>query len=290
MKKIFTYILLLVAVVCIGGIQNTFASDGSIDTSFNAQSGTDGIIFYQNIQADGKIVIGGSFTSYNGTPVNRIARLNPDGSLDTSFAIGTGFNNTVRSIQFQQDGKIVIGGWFTSYNGIPASRIARLNPDGSLDTSFVIGSGFNNNVLYIHIGSDNKIYAGGNLTSYQGVSTNRIARLNSDGSLDTTFTIGTGFNNNVLSIQEDSLGGILVFGRFTTYQGITANRIIRLQNNGSRDTAFATGTNFNEQVRFSDLQPDGKILAGGDFTSYDGTSLIESLVLILTDHWTQALL
>ncbi|MBK7085206.1 MAG: delta-60 repeat domain-containing protein [Flavobacteriales bacterium] len=92
------------------------------------------------MQSDGKIIIGGSFTSYDGIGRNSIARLNADGSLDIGFNPGTGANNPVHSITLQPDGKIIIGGDFTNYNGTGRNRVARLNTDGSLDTASTPGS------------------------------------------------------------------------------------------------------------------------------------------------------
>src|SRR5206468_1632456 len=75
---------------------------------------------------DGKIIIGGDFTTYSGTTRNRIARINADGTLDASFNPGTGASGTVYSTAVQSDGKIIIEGSFTSYNGTGRNRIARV--------------------------------------------------------------------------------------------------------------------------------------------------------------------
>src|SRR5690606_36450331 len=147
------------------------------------------------IQADGKIIVGGDFTSFNGTIINRIARLNTDGTLDTDFNPGTGFNYGVRSTVIQVDGKIIVGGGFTSFNGTIINRIARLNTDGTLDTDFNPGTGFSSGVYSTALQVDGKIIVGGDFTSFNGVSRGRIARLNTDGTLDTDFNPGTGVNN-----------------------------------------------------------------------------------------------
>ena len=67
-----------------------------------------------------------------------IARLNTDGTLDTSFATGAGIDASLYSLALQPDGKVIIGGFFTTYNGIAKGSIARLNTDGTLDTTFAI--------------------------------------------------------------------------------------------------------------------------------------------------------
>jgi uncharacterized delta-60 repeat protein len=247
-------------------------SDGSIDNTFTIGTGFDNSTTTIQIQSDGKTLVGGAFTSYNGTTSNRIIRLNSDGSNDNTFITGTGFGSTVNTIALQSDGKTLVGGLFTSYNGTTSNRIIRLNSDGSIDNTFSIGTGFNNPVNIIAIQSDGKILVGGLFTSYNGTTSNRIIRLNSDGSIDNTFITGTGFNNAIQIIQIQSDGKTLVGGAFTSYNGTTSNRIIRLNSDGSIDNTFSIGTGFNFNVNAIQIQSDGKILAGGTFGSYNGTT------------------
>jgi uncharacterized delta-60 repeat protein len=247
-------------------------SDGSIDNTFNIGTGLNGFVEPLHIQLDGKILVGGGFTSYDGNSRNRIVRLNSDGSIDNTFNIGTGFNDNCVSIVTQLDGKILVGGGFTSYDGNSRNRIVRLNSDGSIDNTFSIGAGFNDYVYSIDIQLDGKIIVGGEFTSYSGISRNKIVRLNSDGSIDNTFNIGTGFNGYVYSIKIQSDGKILVGGNFTSYDGNSRNRIVRLNSDGSIDNSFNIGTGFNNGINTISIQSDGKILCGGSFTSYNGNS------------------
>jgi uncharacterized delta-60 repeat protein len=247
-------------------------SDGTRDNSFNIVNGFNNTVQTIQIQPDGKILLGGAFTTYQGVGANYIIRLNSDGTRDNSFNIVNGFNNTVQTIQIQSDGKILVGGGFTSYQGVGANYIIRLNSDGTRDNTFNIGNGFNNTVQTIQIQSDGKILVGGVFTSYGGVAANRIIRLNSDGTRDNTFNIGTGFGGTVFSIQIQPDGKILLGGGFTSYQGVTANRIIRLNSDGTRDNTFDIGTGFGGTVFSIQIQPDGKILIGGAFTTYGGVS------------------
>ncbi len=249
------------------------STDGTIDASFNPIFGSNSSVYSIALQSDGKIIIGGAFTSFNGTTINRIARLNSDGSFDSTFDPGTGFNNSVQSIALQSDGKIIVGGLFTSLNGTSINRIVRLNSDGSIDASFNPGTGFNNSVLAIALQSDGKIIIGGAFTSFNGTAINRIARLNSDGSFDSTFDPGTGFNNSVQSIALQSDGKIIVGGLFTSLNGTSINRIVRLNSDGSIDASFNPGTGFNNSVQSIALQSDGKIIIGGAFTSFNGTAI-----------------
>jgi uncharacterized delta-60 repeat protein len=251
-------------------------SDGSTDTSFDIGTGFNSFVSAIVIQPDGKILVGGSFTTYNGQNQNRILRLNTDGSKDTSFDIGTGFPgfyNDVYTIALQPDGKILLGGRFTYFNAQIHNRILRLNSDGSLDTSFNIGSGFNNIVSTIVLQSDGKILVGGSFSSYNGQTHNRILRLNSDGSVDNSFEIGTGMNGSAIIITLQLDGKILIGGLFYQFNGQATNNIARLNLDGSLDNSFDIGTGFNSNfggVYEITVQPDNKIMVGGSFTEYNG--------------------
>ena len=82
------------------------------------------------VQPDGKILVAGDFNSINTSPINGIARFNPDGTLDASFNTGGGADGTVNSLALQADGKIIIAGTFTGYDSVDVGRIARLNANG----------------------------------------------------------------------------------------------------------------------------------------------------------------
>jgi uncharacterized delta-60 repeat protein len=261
-------------------------SDGTLDTAFTTSTGTGAELTINSmaIQSDDKILIGGTFTTFNGATATRIARLNSNGTLDTAFTTntGTGASNTVNSIAIQSDGKIVIGGGFTTFNGATATRIARLNSDGTLDTAFMsnIGTGANSTINAMAIQSDDKIVIGGSFLTFNGATVNRIARLNSNGTLDTAFTTntGTGASNTVNSIAIQSDGKIVIGGTFTTFNGTTVGRIVRLNSNGTLDTAFTTNTGTGvsgagNSVTAVAIQSDGKIVIGGAFTSFNGATV-----------------
>src|SRR5437879_7463162 len=112
------------------------AQPGSLDITFNPGSGeTQPSTYCMALQSDGQIIIGGNFTSYNGANALNLARLNPDGSLDSSFG-PTVPNSSVQAAVVQLDKKILIGGNFNFVNSLSRYGIARLRPDGSVDTSF----------------------------------------------------------------------------------------------------------------------------------------------------------
>ena len=246
------------------------------DSLFNTLNGPNNTVQCIAIQTDGKVLIGGDFTSYNGTPINRIARINTNGFLDTSFNPGTGPDQRVASIAIQPDGKIVIVGHFKTYNGTSRNYIARLNTNGSLDTSLNPIPGPDDSIISVALQPDGKILVGGRFTSYDGVTRNYIARLLPSGSFDPSFSMisphGCNFDVNIVAIQTD--GKVLIGGYFTSYKGISRNHIARVNADGSLDTSFDIGIGVDcplwPTVYSIALQPDGKIIIGGYFTSYNG--------------------
>lgn len=247
--------------------------NGSIDATFTSGLGANGQINSVAIQNDGKIIIGGDFTSYNGTSINRIARLNANGTLDVTFNVGSGTNGTVNSIIYQTDGKVIITGAFTTYAGTTRNRIARLNTNGSYDSGFNIGTGSNNTIISVSIQADGRIIIGGTFSSFNGTNRSRIARLNVNGSIDATFNPGTGANNTITAVTVQTDGKILIGGLFTSYNGTNLNRITRLNPDGSRDNSFNIGSGANGSINIIASQPDNNILIGGDFTTYNGVSI-----------------
>jgi uncharacterized delta-60 repeat protein len=246
-------------------------NDGSLDTSFNPGSGTDWTVSSLALLSDGKVLIGGLFDTYNGNPQIGIARLNSNGNLDISFNLGTGANDSVPCVAFQPDGKAIIGGYFSSYNGTARSGIARVNGDGSLDTSFNPSSGANDPVFSVALQADGKVLIGGRFTSFNGTARNRIARLNSNGSLDTSFNPGSGANNEVYTVTMQADGKMIIGGLFSSFNGTPHNGIARLNSNGSLDTSFNSGVGGSNPYIFSvTMQADGKPIIGGSFTTYSG--------------------
>ena len=202
------------------------------------------------------------------------------GALDLTFNVGTGANGNVETISIQPDGKAIIAGSFSSYNNITRGGIARLNTDGSLDSTFNSGIGigctsnntYNPQITTSTLQSDGKLIVGGLFNCYRGISVNCVARINPDGTLDTTFHIGSAFNGAVYCIAIQPNGKIIVGGSFSNYDGIMQNDIARVNADGSLDTTFnQSGAGANGTVQAIAVQPDGKIVVGGDFTYYNST-------------------
>jgi uncharacterized delta-60 repeat protein len=252
-------------------------SNGRLDTSFGPGSGADGPVLALDVQSDGKVLLGGEFSSISGSPRKNVARLNPDGSVDTDFNPGTGVSGTplssVRCMSVQGNGKLIIGGSFTSVNGAPRNHFARLNSDGSLDAGFapnvdVTGAGFFPGVYSVAVQSDGKILVAGDFTRVNGIARTNIARLNSDGTLDMSFNPGSGPDFAVNSLAVQSNRKVVVAGFFTQVNGMMANYVARLDRNGDLDTGFDPGSGGDDAVYVAALQADGKVLLGGSFTHF----------------------
>lgn len=256
-------------------------------------------VYSTYIQSDGKILVGGEFTSYgfynsNQTNCGRIIRLNTDGSPDKSFqtkshlSLGEGgFDNIVSIIKQQSDGKILVGGYFTAYQGITQSRITRLNLDGTIDTTFSIGTGFDDEVKTIEIQPNGKILVGGRFTDYNGTSANSIIRLNSNGSRDSTFVYGLGFDGYVNTIKYTSDDKILIGGEFGIYNGDNTTYLVLLDTDGTLDTTFNINAGLSkEQGVFAiEEQTDGRILIGGSFQNYNGYDVQNLFRLLPYSYW-----
>jgi uncharacterized delta-60 repeat protein len=261
-------------------------TDGTLDTTFNI--GTNGYVGAIAVQPDGKILIAGDFTAVtlNGTSLvpnasigenvtlNRIARLKADGTIDTAF--DPNVNDTVNALAVQPDGKILIGGFFTSLapNGgasVARNVMARLDVNGNVDSTF--NPNPNLDVYAIALQPDGKILVGGLFTELAPnggavIPRNFIARLNPEGTVDTACDPSANDQVKAFAVQSD--GKIIIGGSFTTLApfgaaSVTRNRIARLNLDGTIDNAF--NPNANNTVESLALQADGKTLVGGSFAT-----------------------
>lgn len=298
-------------------------ADGALDRSFNpATAGRTAWGFDANVNAlleqpDGKLLIGGSFLAYNGAAScpDKLVRLNADGSADATFNVGgTGYAgyatypSYVLSLKLTASGKILVGGNYLSYNGLACSEgLTRLTPDGSMDTFIpkptVVNAGWGiaGTVKALLVQPDGKIVLGGSIGTYNGDPScpNSLARLNDNGTLDTTFNPGgLGFSGGTYSSfyspEVDALalqpnGSILVGGSFNTFNQVACPAgVVRVLATGLLDSSFAGGaglggsSTLNCIVNSLALQPDGKVLLGGIFTTYKGQQVPADLIR-LTD-------
>ena len=283
--------------------------NGGVDTSFNLggigttlRSGYSNNMSYScALQADGKILLGGDFYYYNGVQRLGIVRINSNGSIDTSFnptVLNTYYRSIVTDITIQPNGQIILLGLFSPPTaGATQKNIIRLNADGSIDTTFTIGDtvgslSFNGVIgvsLYSPIAKavlqpDGKIIIAGAFDKYNGTNVKCLVRLNTNGSIDTSFNTATGVERAINElILEPTTNKLIIGGEFTLFGTTAVKKLIRLNTNGTLDTTFSIGTGTTDTtysscfyclnyVKALKQQPDGKIIVGGKFTTFNDLS------------------
>lgn len=282
------FLFVLWATILSGTVPATASTtlDASFKPVLSAAGHITGIVPIENR----KVLVIGRFTSISGIARKNIARLNADGSLDTAFQLDSRIPaDMIFAVTVQADGKILIGGQMSVYGATESqSYIFRLENNGTWDTSFKAGGyiygppggafGLNNAVRAIVVDSNNKILVGGDFTSPR----NYIARLNSDGTEDTTFNPGTGADAAVTHIALQSDEHIIIGGSFATVNGTNKAGVARLAATGSLDSAFGTGL-YGGTLQALAVQPDDKVLLGGDFFGLNGTYDLPKLVRTSAD-------
>jgi len=242
--------------------------NGTRDADFNIGSSTNAGIWDCTLQPDGKIIIVGGFTLFNGVQRPRIARLNSNGTLDTGFNIITGPDDWIEKVLLQPDGKIIIVGSFTTFGSYSRNRIARLHTNGALDLNFMIGSGADGRIRDIAMQSDGKLIVAGDFNNFDGNASKKIARLNIDGSFDISFNVGVGPLGNIWAIALQTDQKVIIGGEFLTVNGNESRRLARLNPDGTYDNTFSVGTGLNSTAMSLFILPDGKIIVGGAFSMY----------------------
>lgn len=278
----------------LGGRQRTrlarVLNDGTVDPAFTPA--LDRGVYALAVQPDGRILVAGAFGTAGGLPRPHLARFNADGTPDASFNAGSGPDRPVRSLALYPDGRLLIAGEFRQVAGQPRGGVARLNPDGTLDSTFAPGAGANGMVHAVGLAPDGKVLIGGAFTQYDGVARGRVARLNPDGSLDTLFEPGTGANDTVFTLVVQPNSAVLIGGDFTEVDGLPRNRIARLHGDErfrlntlqfsaatytvAEDARVATITvvragDLSQPVQVSYHTSDGTAIAGQDYDQARGT-------------------
>ncbi|MEF9965872.1 MAG: IPTL-CTERM sorting domain-containing protein [Comamonas sp.] len=266
-------------------------ADGTVDSTFHNVP-----LFKVNspvrsiaVQPDGKIVVGGYFTSFDSVPRSYLVRLNTDGTQDTSFTALP--NNQIEDVKLQADGKMVIAGSFTQVQGTNIRGVARLNADGSLDTSFDAGQSIGGRngawdgswpVYQLALQDDGKIVYAGGTHRYADEIHWRIARLNTDGTVDSSFQSYVSWWASSIALQNVGGEQKIVVGGDYSRAGVTnpatgavvsdaaRQRIARFNADGSLDTEFDTSFSANSWVWSVLPNSDGTVYLGGKFTSVAG--------------------
>ena len=278
-------------------------NDGTLNTSFNANLGTGidsaaptngALTVFTNNSAD-YIIVGGDFASFNGHSSRGFAVLNSDGSWNYALMnnVGTGFklNGNVTNVRItaiiEDINGVYVMGKFNSYNGTACSQIIRLNP-----TTLVLDSSFsapqfldaNNNVpTFLNATVLNgTLYLTGTFKKVNGTTYNNLVSLNSNGTINSSFSIGTGLDtssNNYASVITNDGTDLYVGGKFITYNGDTKGiYLIKLNTSGVLDSTFKNGIGttpfvINANIAITDvLYHDNALYVAGGFQSYNGTT------------------
>jgi uncharacterized delta-60 repeat protein/uncharacterized repeat protein (TIGR01451 family) len=248
---------------------------------YNSLPGADQEVLAAVVQSNGYAIFGGGFHAYDATNFNYLVRTTPSGLPDFSFGAGAGFigpNDVVTAIALDANQKVIIGGYFTSYNGVEANHVARLNTDGTLDTTFNTGAGADGTVWAVAVDAANNVIIGGDFATFNSTNRNRIARLLGSGpqagSLDTSFDPGSGPDGSVLTVAADSLTNVLLGGSFANVNGTNWPGVARLTPTGALDTNFNPGSGVNGTVYSLALQSRAnQIVIGGSFSQVNHTNL-----------------
>lgn len=266
-------------IICILSIllfQPIFAQDGSLDTTFSVGLGIDSDVLLIKEMSDGKILLGGSFTSYNGFIANGIALLNSDGSFNSTYNSTIGEYFRISSALIESDGKIVLGGEFSSYNGIPRNCLIRIYPDGTIDSSFFITISGGGSTISSISKQNNKYIISGKFGAVNGYYNNCLARINYDGTSDLSFnTNGIYAPGSSAGISKSIVlpdGKILITGFFESYQYVNRKNIARLNADGTLDITFDPGSGASSVVTTATAMDDGKYMIGGNFSNYNGVN------------------
>lgn len=272
-------ILALHSAICLTAVA-LGQTGGSLDANFSPVrlDGGSGQVNDITIQPDGKILLVGYFRLDSVPNSQGLIRLNTDGSYDSTFQRPMIVSGGGTAVALQADGKVLVGGGASPSTGFYGTGIARFNTDGSVDTSFRASSEINSTVEDIAIQPDGKILVAGG-------SAREIVRLNADGSLDSTFDVGSGATSSAIRevlLQPD--GKILVAGGFNAFNGIARDAIARLLPNGAVDPSFvANNWNRLSWIRSMALQSDGKIVIGGYFTRSSNSASNDSVARLNAD-------
>lgn len=264
----------------LGGVPRTgiakLNQNGGLNIPFNPSPDNNAFKILE--QPDGKFLVVGFFTGISGYTNPKLARINADGSFDFSFLIGSGPDDLINNIQLQSDGKIIITGEFLSFNGNPATRIARLNSDGSFDPTYLTGTGFDAAPNTIALDSLNRLIVSSNYTSYNGTPVSNVIRLNSDGTLDSSFDAGIGADDVVSKISVLSDNRLIVGGKFNSFNNFYSPGLVKIKENGQIDSSFVIGSGFSYNSNFFnildiDLVGDSVYYVSGSFQGFNGNNI-----------------
>jgi len=244
--------------------------DGALDLSFDTRNGADGRVNAVGVYGDGRVAAAGEFETFNGQAVGHVIRLGTDGLPDASMTQVAGVDGGVNALVAGGSANVTVAGDFLQ----PTRRVARFLADGGPDGTFTPGQGPNLIVHSIASHPSGGFVIGGAFSDYNGFARAHVAKVYGSGLPDQGWVPGVVAGGIVWALAVQSDGKTLIGGSFTNVAGQTRNRLARLNANGTLDFGFNPGTGLNADVRAITIQADGRILIGGNFTNYNGTTRI----------------
>lgn len=212
-----------------------FKEDGSIDSTYNVgNSGANGQIMDAARLNDGRIILVGSFTRFNGEQANRIVCIGTDGEVDPSFDIGDGADKTIMSIRYNKDlNKIAIAGIFDTYKGQATEGVILMDTDGIVDDTFVLSDLGQGSANFAQVLNSGKVLVTGTFEEYQGVKRSNLLILEENGeALQEYNTLGN-FSGQINKVVEttSSMGypALLIGGSFRTIDGKKVGNIAKIE-------------------------------------------------------------
>ena len=247
--------------------------DGVLVSSISYQPGFNNRTRSVMSMANDSFLVGGEFTTYRGVDYAGLVRVLPDGSIYPGFSIGSGFDGPVFSFCRLSSDTFFVTGFFSRFNGRNSAGIALLKIDGTHVTSFNPGLNIDHLVYQCSLLPDSKILLTGFFDYYGATPVNGICVLDMRGNLDTSFNMGSGFDNFPICSLYVPGHGVYVGGQFSLYNSLSYNNIILLNRDGSVNTSFSVGTGFNGAVQNIYLRYDSVLFVVGAFTSYNGVTV-----------------
>lgn len=269
--------------ISLGGL-DMFNPDGTIDEEFNIGSGFNNDVNDFVIQGDGKIVVVGEFYQFNNSPVNKVIRLNSDGSLDTTF----NFSNSltvpwdvprIECVKIDNYGRILIGGYFDG-------SIFRLNNNGSIQAQFKPNNEFGLSIRQIINGTEyllpgtiedilvtenDEIIGVGYFESYgnESIEVNNIVRFSESASIDLNFLVNSGADLAIAQIEKADNNNYILMGSFNYFQDFPVSNLCMIDLSGNINTSFNAGNSYDSVIRSMSIN-NNIYAVGGEFEYYNG--------------------
>jgi len=259
------------------------SNTGSVDNTFNTGTGFDGAVNCLFVQADGSLLAGGAFNSYNGFNSRALLRLTAAGDVDTTFHSGISGNEHVNCIDTLLNGKLVVAGSFDAYDSAARSKIALIHADGSLDGSFAVND-FNGDVYAIQPLPNGELLIGGAFftTDINNYTMGRIRCVDSTGALSATLPFGNGATDPVRAFVLLPDGQFITGGAYSRIQEVDRPSITRFLSNGAVDRSFLPVPGAYWDVNQLIQLPGNRMLVAGGFQSYNDFAA-RGLVLVNAD-------